>query len=296
MVEYATFMDAQTQPTDIYIRTLEWLHARRKTIVIVAVVLALVGLAWAVIAWKKTQDETDANAQFFATPNVGLARTGPVSTAPLLELAKEYPSTPAGEHARLLAAEEMFTQGQYPEAYQQFSDFLTTYPESPLVPQARVGVAASLEAEGKIADAINKYHEIALAYPSEMSIVSPSKLTLARLYEQENQPQQALNYYFELARMLKQNPYDPWAAEAQERGQLLVAKHPELLKAMSNPAPSGGAPGAPSFTLPETAKPTGIQPAPISAPKPSPTAAPPSNGGLKLLTIPAAPSNSTQKP
>ena len=281
-------MDAQTQPTDIYIKTLEWLHARRKTIVIAAAVVALAGLAWAVISWKKNQDEIDANAQFFATPNLGLVRAGPVATAPLLELAREYPGTAAGEHARALAAEEMFTQGQYPEAYRQFSEFQTAYPESPLVPQAKVGAAASLEAEGKISDAIKNYHEIILAYPAEASIVSPAKLTLARLYEQENQPQQALTYYAELARMLKQNPYDPWAAEAQERAQLLVSKHPELLKAMSNPAPSGG---PPSFSIPETAKPVAAP-----APKPSPPAAPPSNGGLNLLTIPAASSNSIVKP
>jgi tetratricopeptide (TPR) repeat protein len=286
-------MDAQTQPTDIYIKTLEWLYAKRKTIIIVAVVVALAGLVWAVMSWKKTQDETDANAQFFATPNLGLVRAGPLSTAPLLELAREYPGTAAGEHARALAAEEMFTQGQYPEAYQQFSDFLTTYPESPLVPQAKVGLAASLEAEGKVPDAIKQYHDIILAYPAEMSIVSPAKLTLARLYEQQNQPQQALSYYAELARMLKQNPYDPWASEASERAQLLVSKHPELLKAMSNPAPSGGPPG---LSIPETAKPAVIQPAAAPAPKLSPSSAPPSNGGLKLLTIPSSPSNSTVKP
>jgi hypothetical protein len=133
-----------------------------------------------------------------------------------------------------------------------------------------------------------------MAYPAEMSIVSPAKLTLARLYEQQNQPQQALSYYAELARMLKQNPYDPWAAEASERAQLLVSKHPELLKAMSNPAPSGS---APSFSIPETAKPTGVQPptAPVT-PKPSPSTATPSNGGMKLLSIPAGSSNSTSKP
>jgi predicted negative regulator of RcsB-dependent stress response len=124
MVEYTTFMEAQEQPTDAYIRTLEWLHARRKALIIAGVVVVLVGAAWAILAWKKSQDEADANAQFFATPNLGLVRTGPVSTAPLLELAREYPGTPAGEHARLLAAQEMFTQGQYPEARQQFSDHL----------------------------------------------------------------------------------------------------------------------------------------------------------------------------
>jgi predicted negative regulator of RcsB-dependent stress response len=297
-------MDVETESTDLYVRTIEWLHANRKPLLIGVVVLAVAGLAWAVISWKKTQDETDANAQFFAAPSLGLARSGPVSAAPLLEVAKEYPGTAAGEHARVLAAEELFTQGQYPEAYQQFSDFLAAYPESAAVPQAKVGVAACLEAEGKTSDAITKYHDIILAYPTEMSIVSPAKLTLARLYDEVNQPQQALSLYVELARMLKQNQYDPWAAEAQERAQLLISKHPELMKSMTSAAPAPTS--APSgFSIPQPVNPAsrpGAMPAPVAppapgfAPKLSPPPAQSSNGGLKLLNMPAASSNSTSKP
>jgi TolA-binding protein len=288
--ECTPFMDAETQSTDLYIRTIEWLHLRRKPLLIGVIVVAVVGLAWAVIVWKKGQDEADANAQFFATPSLGLVRAGPVSTAPLLEVAREYPGTAAGEHARVLAAEEMFTQGQYPESYQQFSDFLTTYPDSTLASQAKVGVAACLEAEGKTSDAIAKYHDIILAYPTDMSIVSPAKLTLARLYEEVNQPQQALSYYGELARMLKQKPYDPWASEAQERAQLLIAKHPELMRSQTGAAPGGPPPG---LSVPAPATPTSSQPA--ATLKPSQPVAPAGNG-LKLLTIPGASSNSTGKP
>ena len=286
-------MDAQTETTDVYIRTIEWLHAKRKPLLIGVIVVAVIGLVWAVMTWKKNQDEADANAQFFAAPSLGMARSGLVSAAPLLEVAREYPDTAAGEHARILAAEELFTQGQYPEAYQQFSDFLTTYPNSTLVPQARVGIAASLEAEGKSSDAISKYHDIILAYPSDASIISPAKLTLARLYEEGNQPQQALSYYAELARMLKQNPYDPWASEAQERAQLLLSKHPELMKSMSAPAPSSA---AANFSIPETPAPPASQPALKLAPKPLTPSAPSGNQGLKLLNIPPSSTNATGKP
>jgi hypothetical protein len=69
---------------------------------------------------------------------------------PLLEVAREYPGTAAGAYAQLLAANILFTQGKYPEAGQQFSEFIDNYPESALIPQAKVGVAACLEAQGKI--------------------------------------------------------------------------------------------------------------------------------------------------
>jgi tetratricopeptide (TPR) repeat protein len=282
-------MDAETQ-SDSYVKIMEWVHARRKPLLIGAIVVVVAGLACAVVSWKKDQDASDANAQFFAAPNEGMARGGPVSAAPLLEVAREYPSTPAGEHALALGAEELFTEGKYPEAYQHFSDFVATYPDSPLIPEAKLGIAASLEAQGKIQDAITKYHEIILAYPSEPSLVSPAKLTLARLYEEGGQAQQALSYYAELARMIQQNPYDPWAAEAQERAQLLLYKHPELMKAMTSaaapPAPSSG------FTLPATpGKPAGAVPPAAPAPKTAPAP-----NGLQLLKMPAGSSNGTGKP
>jgi hypothetical protein len=98
-----------------------------------------------------------------------------------------------------------------------------------------------------------------------------------------------------LARMLKQTPYDPWASEAQERAQLLLFKHPELMKALTSPAPSAAPSGAPAgFSVPEAVKQAGSQPG--ARPAPGSTNAPPGNHGLNLLTIPPASSNSTGKP
>lgn len=279
---------------------MQWLHDRRKPLLIGGVVAAVLALAWGFWAWNKATHETDANAQFFLIPIEGGMRSMAVSPAPLLEVAGAYPGTAAGEHALALAAEELFTQGKYPEAYQKFSEYIDTYPDSALIPQAKVGLAACLEAEGKTSEAIAKYHEIILTYPTEMSIVSPAKLTLARLYEESNQLQQALSLYAELARVLNQSPNDPWAAEARERVQLLASKHPELLKALSGGAPSENPSAAPSgFSLsdatkgrPASAPATGA----TNGPKPSPPAAPSDNQGLNLLTIPGVSSNSTASP
>jgi tetratricopeptide (TPR) repeat protein len=282
-------MDAQTQSTDVYIRVLEWLHARRKPLVIGLGAVAVIGLVWAIVAWKKGQDETDANKQFFAAPIEAGPRSAPVSAQPLLELAKEYPGTTAGEYAQLLAGDELFNQEKYPEAYQQFSEFIESHPDSTLVPQAKVGVAASLEAEGKNSEAIAKYHDLILLYPSELNIISPAKLTLARLYQEDNKPQQAFELYAELARMLGQNPYDPWASEAQERARLLVAAHPEFLKSQASAAPSG-------FSLDETDKAVDSKPAARATPQPSQPAPPTDKKSPNLLTIPGVSSNATGKP
>jgi tetratricopeptide (TPR) repeat protein len=266
---------------------LEWLHARRRPLVIGAVIVAVIGLAWGIFSWKKAQNESDANAQLCAVSPEG-TRMGLVSSAPLLEVAKEYPGTAAGEHARLLAAEELFTQGDYPDAGKQFSDFVNNYPDSALLPQAKVGIAACLEAGGKTTEAIAKYHEIVLSYPSEMSIISPAKLTLARLHEEVNQPQEALGLYAELARMAARNPYDPWAAEARERAQLLVSKHPELMKTLAGAAENGS---PEQLSIPGAAK----APAANARPAPKASQAPSSKQAVKLLTMPGVSSNSAGK-
>lgn len=292
---YWLFMDAQTQSTDVYLKALQWMHEKRKPLRIGGIVVVVLGLAWAYSAWTKARNEADANTQFFASPLAGGMR--PMASPPtaLLNVASTYANTTAGEHAQALAAEELFTQGNYPEAYKQFSEFLDTYPDSALIPQVKVGIAACLEGEGKTTEAIAKYHEIILTYPTELSIISPSKLTLARLYEESGQLKQALSSYAELARVLTQNPNDPWASEARERAQLLAGKNPELLKAMT-----GGAQTAPpsDFSLSAMEAPDG-KPAAAAATNAPKTAPPPATSNTQvpnLLTIPGASTNSTGKP
>ena len=95
-----------------------------------------------------------------------------------------------------------------------------------------------MEGEGKISEAAQKYQEIITTYAADPNIVSPAKLTLARLDEALKKPEQAFTYYQELARI--NNPYDPWAGEARERAEILIAKHPELNR------PPPGAATAPS--------------------------------------------------
>jgi len=231
-----------TQSTETYIKWLAWLHANQKMLMIGAGVAVVIALAVGVMAWQKNEAETDANMQLMGLPleTVRDGRLAPTEAGPFLDVAKQYPDTSAGEYAALLGAESLFTDGKYPEAGQEFSKFIDEHPASALLPQAKVGLAASLEGEGKISEAAQKYQEIISLYSTEANIASPVKLTLARLDEAQNKPEQALTYYEELARV--NNPYDPWAAEARERGMLLLIKHPELRK--PPPGATGGPPSA----------------------------------------------------
>jgi tetratricopeptide (TPR) repeat protein len=277
------FMDAETQRMEFYLKVLGWMHARRKPLLIGVIVAAALGLMAAFFAWRNAENEAAANALFFALPSEHGPRGMPSSPAPLLDLAQHYGGTTAGKHAELLAAESLFTQGKYPEAEHAFSRFIDDHPADELVPQAKVGIAACVEAQGRNMDAVQKYHEIILAYPGEANIVSPVKLTVARLYDEANKPQDALNFYTELARLLSQNPYDPWASEARERRALLLAKHPELAPSQASAAPSG-------FSVSQAAK-AAASATNAAGPKPSGT-----NQGVNLLTIPGLTPKTTTKP
>jgi predicted negative regulator of RcsB-dependent stress response len=195
-------------------------------------------------------------------------------------VAKQFPDTASGEYAQLIGAGRLFTEGNYADAQKEFSKFIDAYPNSSLLAQAKMGLAACLEGQGKIPEAAQKYQEVVSQYPGDENIVSPAKLTLARLDEQLKKPEQALTYYSELARV--NNPYDPWAAEARERGELLLAKHPELRK--PPPGAAGPAMGLPPGAL--SPQPGHVSSAPgkssapgllpfTAAPKPAPAPAKP---------------------
>jgi predicted negative regulator of RcsB-dependent stress response len=262
---------------------LGWLHANQKRLLIGAGVIVGVALIFGIMSWKKSADAADASARLFELQISSPGSQPPIPPPPsaFLAVAQNYPNTSAGEYAELLGAEALFVNEKYAEAQHEFSKFAEEHPESPLSAQAQMGVAACLEAAGKASDAIQKYSTIIATYPNDMSVVEPAKLTLARLYDQANRPDQSLALYSELAR--SQNAYDPWAAEARERGQLLLAKHPELQRAEQPPQPGTGA-----LALPPVAK------AP-AAPAPAPQTKQ-ANPAANLLNFPAATTNLTGKP
>lgn len=241
-----------------------WFHKNRKALIIGAVVVFVIGAGVAIMMWHNDKTESDANAALMALPaTYGANPNYPHPTASTLgQIAKDYPGTPAGEHAEILAASVLFSDGKYADAEAAFKKFINDHNNSPLVAQANLGVAAALEAQGKTQDAAAKYQDVIGHYPNDNYIVNPAKLTLARLLEDQNKPDQALRYYDELVRIPGQS--DPWAGEARDRRDALLAKHPELNK----PAAT-----TPSTSMTPTGQPQTLQIPQKSAPAPAPAPA-----------------------
>jgi predicted negative regulator of RcsB-dependent stress response len=253
---------APSQPMDLYHIT-DWFQRNRQRVIIGALVVFAIGAIISIVIWKNNKTEADANAALMALPSTFGAGANYAHPTPgaLEQIAKEYPNTSAGEQAEILAASVLFTDGKYSDAQQAFTKFIADHANSPLLPQANLGVAASLEAQGKAADAISKYQEVINKFPNDAYITSPAKLTLARLFEEQNKPDQALKNYDELARI--PDPRDPWAGEAKERREILLNKHPEL-------KPVAPAASAPAATAPNAAPASGsstqVKPLQIPAP------------------------------
>jgi predicted negative regulator of RcsB-dependent stress response len=280
-----------------------WLHTNRKRVLAGAVVVAVVAAIVAFVMWNNSEKEASANQALLAVPSlIGAAPPGdPASGKTLLDIGQEYPGTSAGVAAQLLAARELFLGGKYAEAQREFTKFIADHPNHPLVPQANVGIAACMEAQTNITGAVQQYKKINVLYAGNANLVLPVKLTLGRLSEADNKPDQAVQYYKELASL--QDPNDPWVVEAYERLRLLIAKHPELNPNPQQPPPAGPSPMlTPNETDLQLSAPGGAAPAP-AAPQP-PAAlggATPPPGLLPPPILPApqpavAPSNTAPAP
>jgi predicted negative regulator of RcsB-dependent stress response len=266
-----------------------WLHTNRKRVMAGAVVVAVIAAIVGFVMWNHSQKEAGASQALLAVPSLfGAAPPGDPSAArALLNISQEYSGTSAGAAAQMLAARELYLGGKYAEAQDQFTKFIATHSGHPLLPQANVGIAACLEAQGKIPDAVQQYKKVTLLYSTSPNIIIPLKLTLGRLSEADNKPDQAVIFYKDL--VMLQDPNDPWVAEASERLRLLVAKHPEL-----NPfPPPPGAPGPSSGLAPTDAEMQLLAPPGSTAAAPQPAAAPQSPAPPATNQNPPAPPPAT---
>src|SRR5437764_1122260 len=80
-----------------------------------------IGAIIAIVVWHNNKVESDANDALMAMPSTFGGPNYPHPTAAALQnVAKEYPGTPAGEQAEILAANVLFTDGRYADAQAAF--------------------------------------------------------------------------------------------------------------------------------------------------------------------------------
>ncbi|MFM2083010.1 MAG: Tetratricopeptide repeat-like domain [Verrucomicrobiota bacterium] len=209
--------------TDIAVATevhfSNWLGKNRNRVIGGGVVIALVALAVSYYFYDKNQTEITASKA------ISKVQPGPNAADAYLKIATENPGTPAAERATLLAANELFAAGKYPDAQTQFERVATDFPGTQFRDQSALGIAASLAAQGKTADATTRYTDLIQRSP-EAAAATQARASLASIYETQGKFTEAIPLYQELARA---EAYSSIGLEAGVRLQALLAQHPELL-------------------------------------------------------------------
>jgi len=255
-------MESDVTQLESLLKIWAWFEAHKKQVKLGALIAAVLAVVIAFVAWQHSEKERKAG-EALSDVFVPLAMAGANARANGVEgyqkVATSYPSFDAGAQAMLLAAANLFSDGNYKEALGEFERFTRDHRDSSLMGQALLGRAACLDALNQTNDAATAYKTLIDQHPTE-SMIPQAKFALARLYEAQGKADRARDLYEEVGN----NRYSSVGSEAGIRLEELYQKHPELMpaappsataatvaKALSKATP--GTSGAPAFKMSETA-------------------------------------------
>src|SRR6478735_5674157 len=128
-------MDVKADELPLSDRFWTWFEANKKPALIGLGILILGVIVAVIIAWHRSETET-ASGEAVSNITADQAAFGPAiasnSASEYLKVANEYPKTPAGARAVLLAGGGFFAEGKYDQAIAQFERFAREYPENSL--------------------------------------------------------------------------------------------------------------------------------------------------------------------
>ncbi len=271
-------MEEKAAPSFDFYKLWAWVETNRKQVGRFALAVVILGVLAAYFFWLQSEKEVDSSE---ALSKISVAQATGESPRPdpvpaYLKIAADYPKSSAGARAILLAAGSLFVDEKYDQAKAQFEKFTREHRDSPLLGQALLGIAACLDAQGRTSDAFTAYKNLVDRHPTDI-VISQAKFALARLYEAQNNPEQARFYFEQLAR----EPYGSIASEAGIRLEELLVKYPRLA------APPVTTTSTSTITVPSMTNALRVVQAATNAPLPSVpvTGAPPTL--LSVTTGPA---------
>lgn len=208
-------------------RVAYWLDANKKNLIGIVVIAFVAVVASSYMSHAKKQRLEAANeAMFSAAPPrfmAGMEEQEPDVEA-LQKVAKDFSSMPTAQQVALLAADALFSKGDFAGALKAFQQITKDYPNSLDKFTAEYGVASSQDALGETESAIQSYQSIVETYKNDRRVHLAS-LSLGRLLESAGRAADALAAYDAI---VDSDLLNGWKTEASLRREALIKVHPEL--------------------------------------------------------------------
>lgn len=129
------------------------------------------------------------------------------------EVIKQYPSSPAAEEARYYLGTCYFQLNEYDKAISAYEDYLKKYSAGRFAPMALEGLAQSRIGKKDLIDAAKEYETLVKKYDNYPMLLEVL-MSLGQLYEQMNNPPEALRIY---KLVVQKFPDSPEKAQAQRK-------------------------------------------------------------------------------
>jgi tetratricopeptide (TPR) repeat protein len=233
------YMESEIAHLPLWQNAWAWFEANKKQALGGAGSLLVLGVIIAFFLYRQNEGEitaSEALSSIAVTQSSGAAGRSDDADA-YLKVAAAYPKSSAGARAQLLAAGSLFAEGKYDASKGEFERFKREHGDSPFVGEALLGIAACLDAQGKSREAITAYKDLIDHRPTDY-VLPQARFALGRLYEAQNEPDQARIQFEEVERS---NPYGSLGSEAGMRLEELKIKYPNL-GAVKTPMPTNAIP------------------------------------------------------
>lgn len=231
-------MESHDATATFMLKLWPWIEANKNKLVATTAIILVVVLSISLWVWHRDQNRVSAGDALTQSLVSTQANSAPASVfQSYLDVANNYPGTPAGERALLQAATAEFTQDKYADARGYFQQYLDSHPDGQFSGIAALGVAKCLEAEGKINDAMGAYNHVINDFPADGQSVNRARYSLAQLNMLQGHYTDALSLF---ESVYQADQYGPLGNQARQFAFELQSKLPRQ---------SSGGPSSPSFNL-----------------------------------------------
>lgn len=212
-----------------------WFETNKNKLITWTSIVLVIILGVFIFFWHREQNQISAGDA--ATQNLIALQPNSTPAAifqSYLDVANNYPNTPAGERSLLQAATVLFTEAKYSDAQGYFQRYLETYPDGQFSAIAALGVAKSMEAEGKINDAMGAYQHVINSFSqSDPQSATRASFSLAQLEMQQGHYTDAASLF---QNVLQADQYGSLGNEARQYLFELQSKLPQQPPAAHAPS------------------------------------------------------------